>query len=221
MTDAQGLTGTDTVSIIVHEDPLVMHLVELTITVGVTVLTQSEIETLQQKMLFLLGDNVKLCVRDLRLQQKTGEAVLIFYVEHIVSHANTIINCRRKVNFCCRLFQVNGKTEIMPGLAVETALNDKLWRDRSIIGIPVTDVRTTVCQNKCSGHGTCNSETRACMCSTFWMPSVYYFWDVSDANCGELRLMVFLDLLERTLTCTVFYFFCVTQIGPSCMWFRV
>lgn len=72
----------------------------------------------------------------------------------------------------------------MPGLEVETLLTDKLWRDSSIIGIPITDVRTTVCQNKCSGHGTCNSETRACMCQTFWMPSIYYFWGFSEANCG-------------------------------------
>lgn len=85
VTDAQGLTGTDTVSIIVHEDPLVRHLVELTITVGVTVFTQAEMESLQQKMMLLLGDNVKLHVRDLRLEQKTGEAVLVFYVERMVS----------------------------------------------------------------------------------------------------------------------------------------
>lgn len=75
----------------------------------------------------------------------------------------------------------------MPGLEVETLLTDKLWRDSSIIGIPITDVRTTVCQNKCSGHGTCNSETRACMCQTFWMPSIYYFWGFSEANCGMYK----------------------------------
>lgn len=85
VTDAQGLTGTDTVSIIVYEDPLLMSLVELTFTVGVSVLTQAEIESLQQKMVLLLGDNTKLRVRDLRTEQKTGEAVLIFYVEKIVS----------------------------------------------------------------------------------------------------------------------------------------
>lgn len=85
VTDAQGLVGSDTVSIIVHEDPLLKNLIELTITVGVTVLTQAEIESLQQKMMLLLGDNTKLRVRDLRTEQKTGEAVLVFYVEKIVS----------------------------------------------------------------------------------------------------------------------------------------
>lgn len=85
VTDAQGITATDTVSIIVHDDPLLQNLVELTTTVGVKVLTQTEIESLVQKMMFLLGDNVKLHIRDLRMEQKTGEAVLVFYAEQMVS----------------------------------------------------------------------------------------------------------------------------------------
>lgn len=50
--------------------------------------------------------------------------------------------------------------------------------------MPISDIRTTVCQNKCSGHGVCNADTRACMCDTFWMPNLYYFWGISEANCG-------------------------------------
>lgn len=89
--DAQGATGTDTVSVIVHPDPLLINLVELTFTVGVSVLTQSELESLQQKLVLLLGDNTKLTVRDLRIEQKTGEAVLIFYVERIVSELEMVV----------------------------------------------------------------------------------------------------------------------------------
>lgn len=85
VTDGQGLIGTDTVSIIVHEDPQLKNLVELTFTVGVTALTQAEMESLQQKLMLLLDDNTKLHVRDLRMEQKTGEAVLVFYVEKTVS----------------------------------------------------------------------------------------------------------------------------------------
>lgn len=77
--------------------------------------------------------------------------------------------------------------EILLGIVVERMLNDKMWRGSNIVGAPISDIRTTVCQNKCSGHGACNSETRACMCETFWMPSVYYFWGISEANCGKLR----------------------------------
>lgn len=63
-------------------------------------------------------------------------------------------------------------------------LSEKLWSGRNIVGTPMSDIRTTICQNKCSNHGICNSETRACMCESFWMPSLYYFWGISEANCG-------------------------------------
>lgn len=83
--DAQGLTGSDTVSIIVRPDPLLMNLVEITFTVGVSVLTESEFDSLKQKLGLLLGNNIKIIVRDLRTEPKTGEAILLFYVEKIVS----------------------------------------------------------------------------------------------------------------------------------------
>lgn len=85
VTDAQGLTSSDTVSVIVHPDPLLMNLVEITSTVGVSVLTQAEVQSLQQKLVLLLGNNMKLIVRDIRMEQKTGEAIVIFYIEQVVS----------------------------------------------------------------------------------------------------------------------------------------
>lgn len=85
VTDDQGLTGTDTVSIIVHPDPMLLNMVAITLSVGVSVLTQSELESLEQKLLLLLGDNTNLQVRDLMTEHKTGEAVLVFYVEKTVS----------------------------------------------------------------------------------------------------------------------------------------
>lgn len=77
-------------------------------------------------------------------------------------------------------------------------LNDKMWRGSNIVGAPISDIRTSVCQNKCSGHGGCNSETRACMCETFWMPSVYYFWGLSEANCGKYSFS--LKLIRKSIT---------------------
>lgn len=85
VTDGQGLSHSDTVSIIVHPDPLLLNLVEITFRVGVSALTDAEIQSLQQKLVLLLGNNMKLIVRDLRQEQKTGEAILIFYVEQVVS----------------------------------------------------------------------------------------------------------------------------------------
>lgn len=83
--DAQGLSSSDTVSVIVHPDPLLLDLVEITFPIGVNALTEAEVSSLQQKLLLLLGNNMRLIVRDLRMEQKTGEAILIFYVEQVVS----------------------------------------------------------------------------------------------------------------------------------------
>lgn len=85
VTDAQGLYSSDTASIIVHPDPLIMNLVELTLTMEARVLIQSELESLEQKLTLLLGDNTKLYVRDVKIDVKTKEAVIIFYVERAVS----------------------------------------------------------------------------------------------------------------------------------------
>lgn len=82
VTDAQGLSGSDTVSIIVHPDPLVMSLVELTLTMEATVLTQSELDSLHQKLVLLIGDNTaQLHIRELKIEHKTGQIVIVFYVE--------------------------------------------------------------------------------------------------------------------------------------------
>lgn len=90
--DGQGLSSSDTVSVMVHPDPLLMSLVEVTFSVNVETFTQSELDSLQQKLILLLGNNLKLIVRDLVMEPKTKEAVLIFYVERIVRNFISIIN---------------------------------------------------------------------------------------------------------------------------------
>lgn len=167
--DGQGLSSSDTVSIIVHPDPLIMNLIELSLTIEANVLTQSELESLQQKVLLLLGENVKLNVRELRVEQKTGHVVIIFYAQ-------------RKDN--------NGLYTVMDALEVERILKEKFWRDYGLLGASIAGIRTTVCQNTCSNHGVCNAETRACMCETFWMPDVFYFWGVAEGNCGKFQHIV-------------------------------
>lgn len=67
-----------------HPDPLLVNLVEITFTIGVSALTDAEVLSLQQKLVLLLGNNIKLIVRDLRMEPKTSEAILIFYVEQVV-----------------------------------------------------------------------------------------------------------------------------------------
>lgn len=175
--DEQGLTGSDTVSVIVRPDPKLLNLVELTFSMGISVLTQSELDSMVQKIALLLG-NVKIYVRKLKVDSKSDEAILVFYAEELPPAGAP-----------------DAKSTPIPGLRVEQILKEKILRDSSILGAAFADVRTTVCQNKCSGHGTCNTVTRSCMCETFWMPSVFYFWGVEEANCDWSILYVVVAII--------------------------
>uniref|UniRef100_A0A8D8HIY1 Dyslexia-associated protein KIAA0319-like protein n=1 Tax=Culex pipiens TaxID=7175 RepID=A0A8D8HIY1_CULPI len=173
VTDGQGLSGSDTVSVIVHPDPLVMSLVELTLTMEATVLTQTELDSLQQKLVLLIGDNTRVHIRDLKIEHKTGQVVIVFYVDKSGDKE---------------------KQDIIPALEVEKILKEKFWRDYSILGTSVAGIRTAICQNECSGHGVCNAETRDCMCQSFWMPDIFFFWGIAEANCDWSILYVIIGV---------------------------
>ena len=45
----------------------------------------------------------------------------------------------------------------------------------------------SVCQNDCSGHGTCNQRTKKCSCDVFWMENFFKSnFGPQRSNCGEL-----------------------------------
>lgn len=60
-----------------------MSLVELTLTMEATVLTQTELDSLQQKLVLLIGDNTRVHIRDLKIEHKTGQVVIVFYVDKV------------------------------------------------------------------------------------------------------------------------------------------
>ncbi|XP_041775051.1 dyslexia-associated protein KIAA0319-like protein [Anopheles merus] len=176
--DGQGLSASDTVSIIVRPDPLLMSLVEVTITTEATVLTAAELDSIEQKLTLLIGDNMaKLHVRELKVEPRTGQVVIVFYVEKQYG------------------LEDKDKPQLMPALEVERILKEKFWRDYTILGTSVVGIRTTVCQNDCSGHGVCNAETRECICQSFWMPDIFYFWGIAEANCDWSILYVIVGVL--------------------------
>ncbi len=175
--DDQGLSASDTVYVTVHPDKLLMDLVEVILTAQATTLSQQQLDQLKQKLVLLLGDNVKLNVRKLKIDQKTGHVVLVFYVE--------------------RINKDSGKLSVIPAVEVEKILKEKFWRDFSILGSSIKEIRTVVCQNECSGHGSCDTETLACICETFWMPDIFYYWGVSEPNCdwSVLYVIVFIFII--------------------------
>lgn len=56
-----------------------------------------------------------------------------------------------------------------PANNVVEYLRQKLRVDAKILGFTVKKLRTTICQNDCSGHGVCDEQTRICECDAFWM----------------------------------------------------
>lgn len=85
----------------------------------------------------------------------------------------------------------------MSGLDVQKTLKEKFWKDYSILGSSISEIRTLVCQNDCSDHGKCDSDSRACICETFWMPDIFFYWGITEANCdwSILYVIVFIFLL--------------------------
>lgn len=82
--------------------------------------------------------------------QLTGKAIITFYVE-----------------------TPDGKP--LPANNVVQHLRQKLKVDASLLGFSVASLKTTICQNNCSGHGVCNEETRDCICEAFWMRVSLFF----------------------------------------------
>ncbi|XP_030570420.1 dyslexia-associated protein KIAA0319-like protein [Drosophila novamexicana] len=179
VSDDQGLTGTDSVSINVHADPMLMNLVQITLPMGLSVVTKSELDSTVQKLQLLLGDDNKIQIRELKQDLHTEAAVLEFFV--MTNNAK------------------GGQSKPMDGLHVERMLRAKLQKDDSILGALYVDIRTTVCQNNCSGHGRCEPSTRACICEAFWMPSVGFFFSNDEANCDWSILYVFVGVISSCL----------------------
>lgn len=66
--DEQGLSDSDTVSLMVKEDPEMYQLVELTVEADSRRLTESQFQMLQAKLALLVNDGTKLIVRGLKTQ---------------------------------------------------------------------------------------------------------------------------------------------------------
>lgn len=108
-------------------DPQLLHLVELTLNIGASMLTVSQKNSLVVKLQMLLRDEASIVVRNLRTEPHTGKAVLVFYVE-----------------------KKGGKTAL-PGPEVVKRLKEKLLQDSGLLQLSVANIDTAVCQNNCSG----------------------------------------------------------------------
>ena len=101
-----------------------MNLIELTLNIEAGKLSQSQRDSVLLKLGLLLHDASQLVVRDLRADS-SGRALLIFYVS---SPAGSV-----------------------PGPQVVQTLKEKLAQDSLLLHLSVSNIKTAICQNNCSG----------------------------------------------------------------------
>ena len=78
------------------------------------------------------------------------------------------------------------KAKYANGKKVAKQLQQRLSQSPDIISPKILSVDTVVCQNDCSGHGTCEQATRFCLCEAFWMENfVRRALMDGKSNCGE------------------------------------
>ncbi|CAH2043698.1 unnamed protein product, partial [Iphiclides podalirius] len=142
VTDDQGETDRDTVSVQVKPDPLEMNLLEMTLHTPVSTFTKSQLDALVQKMTLLLKDDIKVNVTEIRGEVDSGNTQIIFFL----SEKGAAVEGVRAL-----------------GAARATGVTR---------GAGVARVRSLRCLSACSGRGTCDRATRACRCDAFWMQSL-------------------------------------------------
>lgn len=175
--DEQGLSDSDTVTLTVKNDPMMYHLVELTVDLDAKTLTQAQYDLMTGKLALLVRDGLKLQVRSVRPSKESGNALITFYVDDSA-----------------------GKPA--PANDVVHYLRQKLHVDASLLGFSVEKLQTTICQNNCSGHGVCDELTRKCKCEAFWMQDMFkvYLKYQEDSDCSWSILYVVLGMVCGVLT---------------------
>ncbi|XP_045451148.1 dyslexia-associated protein KIAA0319 [Melitaea cinxia] len=80
VTDDQGESDRDTVSIQVKPDPLEMKLLEMSLNVPISTFTKSQLDSLVQKISLLLKDDMTINVTDIRGEVDTGNTLIIYFL---------------------------------------------------------------------------------------------------------------------------------------------
>ncbi|XP_041982095.1 dyslexia-associated protein KIAA0319 [Aricia agestis] len=80
VTDDQGESSRDTVSVQVKPDPLDMKMLEMTLNIPISTFTKGQLDSLVQKMTLLLKDDIKVNVTDIRGEVDTGNTIIDFFL---------------------------------------------------------------------------------------------------------------------------------------------
>ncbi|EEC14354.1 conserved hypothetical protein [Ixodes scapularis] len=107
-------------------------------------------DTLLKQLELLLhdGETVRVHLVDLNYQQDSRRVRIVFMAEK-EGVKGTWVSCR--------------------GTAVVSRLKQRLRTHSALLDWDVLYIDTVVCQNECSGHGSCDIYTKRCVCEAFWM----------------------------------------------------
>ena len=73
------------------------------------------------------------------------------------------------LQFMIRIVGNSDNAEVMKGVDVVETLKTKLDVGQDVLKLKFVELDTVVCQNDCSGHGSCHQSTRDCICDPFWV----------------------------------------------------
>ncbi|KAG1671737.1 Dyslexia-associated protein KIAA0319-like protein [Nymphon striatum] len=167
VTDDQGETSSDSVSLIVKREIEYKDEVQIILNVDLKSYTEENKETLKNKLALLLneGSPINVVIKRIFSEFKTGRVVVVFCV--YVKNSNS--------------------EEIVRGPDVVMRLKEKLNTD-NLLDFDIVSLDTVVCQNNCSNHGTCEPYTKRCVCDAFWMEDfIRVLLGDNKSNCGQIQ----------------------------------
>jgi len=163
VSDGQGKSNTTTVSFTIGGgDNARMAEVELVISQNFSTLKQSQLRSILDAIKVLTKSKSEVEIVKIYPARRTGLASLIF-----------------------KVMEDAVKSKYMSGMEVVAALQQSLASSPDLLQASVHSLETVLCQNTCGGHGTCNPETRECICDPFWMQNIFSRAILkSEPNCN-------------------------------------
>ncbi|XP_004348047.2 hypothetical protein CAOG_04222 [Capsaspora owczarzaki ATCC 30864] len=158
VTDSAGQTATTLTSVYVENDDKSLYLLEIRLDANIEQFTESNAESVRGKLALALGTTSEYVVID---TIRSGSVIMTFHV----------------VNTTTGL-------PIFAGSIVST-LRDLLHSSKLQVGFPILSVDPYLCDNTCSGHGTCDTLTKECVCDPYWVENVFATkFQGAASNCG-------------------------------------
>jgi hypothetical protein len=196
VTDTQGASNSDLVSLNVKESPNRTQQVETLLNTDVRSLTFEQLNILLKRFEILLSTNVQ------------GEQTQITQLE---------LHPRFSDKKVLLVFGVSVNGEPLSAPEVVRRLRDKIRQDKSLLVPEVLGVNPVQCQSDCSKHGRCDPYTKQCVCDPFWMQNfVRIRFGDQESNCDWSVLYVVLIFSVILVSiCSVFWCLICLLLGAG------